>query len=191
MMKKKGVTIALFSAVFIAVSLNWANAAIAPAVLIDLVNQDRQSVNVSDLTVNPLLAKAAQMKADDMALKSYFSHASLEGIPFWQWIADAGYKFVYAGENLGMNYYNSQELEKAWMDSPKHRENILNPYFTEVGIAQSKGLYQGQEVTFVVQMFGSPILTADVAAITDIVPEINEDHYIFIGLARFNMQLAI
>lgn len=160
------------------------NAAIIPSVLVDLANQDRQANNAPRLSANPLLIQAAQMKADDMALKSYFGHTSPEGITPWYWIAKAGYEFIYAGENLGMNYADSKELENAWLDSPKHRENILNPHFTEVGIAHSKGIYQGQEVTFIVQMFGSSNLAGTA-------PEIQEEHYIFIGLTRFNVRLAI
>jgi ABC-type multidrug transport system fused ATPase/permease subunit len=42
------------------------------------------------------------------------------------------------------------------MNSPKHRENILEQGFTEIGIATAKGEYEGEETVFVVQMFGRP-----------------------------------
>ena len=45
------------------------------------------------------------------------------------------------------------------MNSPTHRENILNGHFTEIGIATAQGAYQGRSTTFVVQMFGTPSTT--------------------------------
>ena len=68
----------------------------------------------------------------------------------------ADYDFVYAGENLAINFEDSSEVSSAWMNSPKHKENILNGNFTEIGIATEKGFYNGKETIFVVQMFGSP-----------------------------------
>ncbi len=44
------------------------------------------------------------------------------------------------------------------MNSPKHRENILNGNFTEIGIATAQGVYQGRPTVFVVELFGTPAL---------------------------------
>jgi uncharacterized protein YkwD len=38
-----------------------------------------------------------------------------------------------------------------------HFLNIVNPKYTEIGIATSTGIYKGREAVFVVQMFGTPI----------------------------------
>ncbi|MEK7200819.1 MAG: CAP domain-containing protein, partial [Patescibacteria group bacterium] len=48
--------------------------AIYGAVLVNLTNQNRIAANISELKVSPILEKAAQMKADDMASKNYFAH---------------------------------------------------------------------------------------------------------------------
>lgn len=132
-------------------------ASIISAVLVDLANNDREDINIKTLTVNPLLTLAAQKKADDMAKKGYFSHTSPDGLTPWHWFQEAGYVFKYAGENLAINFSDSGNVEKAWMNSLKHRENILNANFTEIGIAMAKGVYQGRETIFVVQMFGAPV----------------------------------
>ncbi len=135
-------------------------ASVVSSVLVDLTNGNRQADNVSSLTVNPLLVEAAQMKANDMAQKGYFAHESPDGLTPWYWFTRAGYRFAYAGENLAINFSDSENVENAWMNSPGHRANILNPNFTEIGIATAKGMYEGRETVFVVQMFGSPASAA-------------------------------
>lgn len=132
-------------------------AAVLSPVLVDLANDDREIKNISTLKINPALEAAAKLKAEDMAAKGYFSHMSPEGLSPWYWFDKAGYTFVYAGENLAVNFTESNDVERAWMDSPGHRSNILNEKFTEIGIATASGIYQGQPAIYVVQMFGKPI----------------------------------
>jgi hypothetical protein len=131
-------------------------AAVVSAVLVDLANGDRSQNGLGNLTVSPLLVEAAQAKANDMAEKSYFAHTSPQGIDPWFWFSQVGYKFYYAGENLAVNFSDSGDVNIAWMNSPEHRANILDPHFTEIGIATAQGVYEGQTVTFVVQEFGTP-----------------------------------
>ncbi len=131
-------------------------AAVVDSVLVDLTNVDRAAFNLGGLTVNEQLKAAAQAKANDMATKSYFAHTSPEGIDSWHWFKQAGYDFQSAGENLAVDFSDSADVEKAWMNSPTHRDNILNAKYTEIGIATAMGTYQGRPTTFVVTMFGSP-----------------------------------
>jgi hypothetical protein len=138
---------------------------VIPSVLIDFTNADRQENNFQPLKTNALLVLAAQRKADDMAQKSYFSHQSPDGKTPWYWLAQAGYQYSYAGENLAVNFSDSYDIENAWMNSPGHRQNILNNNFTEIGIAAADGIYNGRPTVFVVQFFGRPVGTK-VAAIT-------------------------
>jgi hypothetical protein len=91
-----------------------------------------------------------------MATKGYFAHTSPEGVTPWYWFAKAGYKFIYAGENLAVNYNQSQTVETAWLNSPTHRANIMNENFTEMGVATAVGEYNGAPATFVVELFGMP-----------------------------------
>ncbi|OGG60150.1 hypothetical protein A2765_01105 [Candidatus Kaiserbacteria bacterium RIFCSPHIGHO2_01_FULL_56_24] len=135
-------------------------AAVISAVLVDLANQDRTELALSGLKVNPVLVEAAQAKANDMAVKSYFAHTSPEGFDSWHWFKEAGYDYQYAGENLAVNFSDSGDVEKAWMHSPTHRDNIVNPKYTEIGIAVATGMYQGREAVFAVQMFGRPKMEA-------------------------------
>jgi hypothetical protein len=131
-------------------------ALVLPRVLVDYANQDRLASNYPGLTISPVLQKAAQLKADDMVAKGYFAHKSPEGHSSWYWFQQVGYDFVYAGENLAVNFNESSEVNDAWMNSPSHKANIMNSRFTEIGIATAEGMYQGKPTTFVVQMFGTP-----------------------------------
>lgn len=140
-------------------------AAVISAVLVDLANNDRGQSELPELTVNPKLVEAAQLKANDMAEKGYFAHQTPDGYDSWHWFEEVGYDYTHAGENLAVDFSDSADMEKAWMESPTHRGNILNEKYTEVGIATAKGMYKGRETTFAVQMFGRPSPTE--AAKTD------------------------
>ncbi|MDO8561849.1 MAG: CAP domain-containing protein [bacterium] len=131
-------------------------AAVLPAALTDLTNHDRIASGNSILTQDPLLAQAAQKKADDMAAKSYFAHVSPDGKTPWYWLDSVGYTYSYAGENLAVNFTDSMDVETAWMNSPEHHANIVKPEYTRVGIGTSQGTYKGEATTFVVQLFATP-----------------------------------
>src|SRR3989344_98520 len=130
--------------------------AVITSVLVDLTNTNRLSQNISPLTFNDTLAYAAQLKANDMSQKSYFAHTSPEGKSPWYWFTEGGYKFIYAGENLAVNFIDSGDVVSAWMNSAGHRANILNGNFTEIGIALAPGTYNGRESIYVVQLFCQP-----------------------------------
>lgn len=131
-------------------------AVISSSVLIDLTNEERVRANEVPLLRNKKLEQAARLKGEDMATKEYFAHDSPEGITPWHWFQQAGYAFLYAGENLAINFTNSGDVEKAWLDSPKHRDNIMNDAFQEIGIAVVPGVYNNTPTRYVVQMFGTP-----------------------------------
>ncbi|MEK7120194.1 MAG: CAP domain-containing protein [Patescibacteria group bacterium] len=124
--------------------------------LVKLTNEARNESSLLGLAWNESLAKAAQLKAEDMLNKSYFSHNSPQGTTPWYWIQKAGYKYHFAGENLAMNFTNSKSVSDAWLKSPSHRANILNSNYSEIGIAIKNGKINGKETTIVVEFFASP-----------------------------------
>lgn len=128
---------------------------ISTNVLVDLANINRSNNNAPLLARNTELDSAAKAKAGDMANKGYFAHFAPDGTTPWYFIRQAGYDFVYAGENLAINYTEANDIDTAWMNSPTHRENLLNKNFKEVGIATQNGVYNGENTVYVVQMFGA------------------------------------
>lgn len=138
--------------------------AIFPSALIGFANEARSLEGTPSLKVNPVLEEAARLKAEDMVKKNYFAHASPEGVPPWYWLGKAGYSFSAAGENLAIDFSDSKDVSDAWLNSPGHRANILNKKFTEIGVATSKGIFNGRETVFVVQFFGRPLVSVPLTA---------------------------
>jgi hypothetical protein len=97
------------------------------------------------------------MKANDMATNGYFSHTSPTGKTPWYWLEQVGYNYQFAGENLAINFTDSQDVTNAWMASPEHRANIEKGQYTEVGTGVATGMYQGKQAIFVAQDFANPL----------------------------------
>lgn len=142
------------SSAFIRQTVLGAN--ITASVLIDLTNESRVAFNESPLVRNALLDNAAQLKAADMVSNQYFAHNSPTGVTPWHWFKEAGYTFLYAGENLAINFVDAQAVRDAWLASPKHRENLLDIKFEEIGMATMDGPYKDGSTMYIVQLFGTP-----------------------------------
>lgn len=123
--------------------------------IIVAVNQERIKNNLSPLIINNQLMTAARGKAKDMADKSYFSHVSpIDGKKWSGFIKESGYAYQEAGENLANGYDNVESMVSAWMNSPTHRDNILNSNFVETGLAIEYGTLNEFPTIFVAQTFG-------------------------------------
>lgn len=131
-------------------------AAVISSVLVELANADRGAQGLATLTVNPALNEVARAKAEHMAKYQYFAHTAPTGETPWHWFREKNYQFLYAGENLAIDFYESSDVNRAWMQSPTHRANIVGTQFTEIGIAVVDGMYQGRPTTYVVQVFATP-----------------------------------
>jgi len=125
-------------------------------------NAQRQALGLSQLTINAKLSQAALAKAQDMFNNQYWSHTSPSGVTPWNFIRDSGYTYKVAGENLARDFSNTPDMVSAWMASPTHRDNIVNPKYQEIGIAVVDGQLLGYETTLVVQMFGTKLNAAPV-----------------------------
>lgn len=130
-------------------------AAVVQSEIIALTNAERADSKVGALTEQAQLDHAAQAKARDMAAQGYFAHVGPDGTEPWAWIANAGYNYRYAGENLAVRFVDSKDVVNAWMASPTHRVNIVKPVYTDIGVGVAEGLYLGQPATFVVQYFAT------------------------------------
>ncbi|MFC1727292.1 CAP domain-containing protein [Patescibacteria group bacterium] len=129
---------------------------IPPERVIELTNQERAKHGLSPLNHNLTLSQAAQLKAGDMFAFDYWAHTSPSGRDPWGFFKDAGYTYLYAGENLARDFQNPEAVVQAWMNSPSHRENILNDRYQEIGLVVVDGTLDGVETTLVVQLFGTP-----------------------------------
>lgn len=120
-------------------------------------NNERLKLGLSSLQYNETLSQSATAKAQDMFSNSYWSHNSPDGKTPWDFFKLAGYKYSVAGENLAKDFYDTDGLIKAWMNSPTHRDNIVNTKYQELGIAVVNGVLNGVKTTLVVQHFATPL----------------------------------
>lgn len=126
--------------------------------VIEWTNAQRKKYGLSLFKENSKLKAMAQAKVEDMFQNQYFSHNSLSGEGVGDLAKDFGYEFLSIGENLAMgNFPDDEDLVEAWMASPGHRENILNPSYQEIGVAVQKGIFNGELVWLAVQHFGLPL----------------------------------
>jgi len=124
----------------------------------DQTNNERVKLGLEPLTYNPVLSESAKSKAEDMFSNNYWAHNSPQGKTPWTFFDTAGYKYSVAGENLAKDFYDTDSLLKAWMNSPTHKENIVNNKYQEIGIAVVNGTLGGIKTTLVVQHFGTPLV---------------------------------
>ena len=151
------IVLIVFIVTFSPVSISKTQAAsISAQTLVELTNLSRASAGLASLSVNSKLVSSAQAKAADMLEHDYFAHTSPQGLSPWYWFAQAGYDYSYAGENLAIDFFSSSGVHNAWMASPSHRANILDPNYTEIGIAAEQNEFQGKETIVVVQHFARP-----------------------------------
>jgi len=150
-----------FSGLFLTIGLIFAFPSISLAGpinasdLISLTNKKRVEINLNELIPSHKLTQAAYEKAKDVIANGYFAHTTPEGKPFYHWIEENGYNYLYAGENLAIDFASSEGVVQAWMDSPLHKANILNANYTDIGLVAMRGDWNGKSTTVVVQMFGS------------------------------------
>jgi uncharacterized protein YkwD len=103
--------------------------------LVELHNKERAKEKLGALKVNAKLTAAAELHAKWMAENEKLSHEGADGSDPAKRVKDQGYLFERIGENVAQGQKNSTIAMKAWMDSPHHKENILKPEFTEIGVA--------------------------------------------------------
>jgi hypothetical protein len=129
--------------------------------LLTLTNQKRKEIGLPPLILNGVLSQAAAGKAADMFGKDYWAHVAPDGTTPWVFIKNAGYNYIYAGENLARGYSSPPEVVNAWMASPTHKENMLSAKYNDVGFAIETGKLSGEDTVLVVEMLGSTSFAAN------------------------------
>ena len=101
--------------------------------MIDLINQARRKEGLEELELDYRLLKIAREKSKDMIRNNYFAHQSpTYGSPFNMFKA-LDINYYLAGENIaGASVVKLAHQEL--MNSQQHRENILEPNFTHLGV---------------------------------------------------------
>ena len=111
--------------------------------IFDLINHERNMRLVESLERDPTLDLVAEMHSKDMAKKHYFSHIDILGYDVDDRLERTDKQCTFRGENIAFKthkLFDPEERMDALMDSPGHRNVILYPQFTQVGISVEKGL---------------------------------------------------
>lgn len=116
--------------------------------MVQLINKERGKIGVLGVKENGYLDTSAYNKACDLRDRNYWAHFAPDGTSPWDFIHDTGYEYYYAGENLCRDN-NIEVCMQNFMESPKHRDNILDSNYKDVGI--------GICGNFIVQHFGSRV----------------------------------
>lgn len=127
-MKKKGIVtlLGIISAVFVVANTAYGmerNSVVAE------INEVRIENGISPLEVSETLANCAEIRAQEAGEK--WSHTRPNGNP-WYTVDDKSY-----GENLAKGFADDTEMLTAWLQSPTHRENILNPGFKSIYVSDN------------------------------------------------------
>ena len=124
-------------------------------------NEARRKNGLSPLEPDKTLMTLARRKSDDMIKRHYFSHPDPEGKTIRERYAEVKPTvggMVGVGENIsiqGKNAYDdtttaARRIVDGFMVSPGHRQNILQPAYTHLGI----GISIKDKEYFVTQCFG-------------------------------------
>jgi uncharacterized protein YkwD len=135
-----------------------------------MINLQRQTNDREALVWDESLTNVARAHSEDMAKRGYFKHLNPEGLTPMKRAEAAGYKCNLMGENIYQNNLYSRVItekkrttydwnsmdqialttSKGWMDSPGHRQLILEKDYTRTGIGVAVA---SDDKVYITQMF--------------------------------------
>ena len=124
--------------------------------IIDRTNALRRENGVSALAVNDKLMQAAQVRADEMAAHTVYSHTRPNGGKF-NTVADCPYMAENIHRIADWTMSNQTLAERAvadWSASTTHNKNMVNPKLSEIGVGLARGVNDtGDPCWYCVQLF--------------------------------------
>ena len=105
------------------------------------LNAQRVANGLGPLEYNPRLAAAAETQAQFMAQTSTLTHSGPGGSSVGDRVRGAGFCWRNIAENVALQPGGEADVITAWMNSPPHRQNILNRRVQEFGFARAEGNY--------------------------------------------------
>ena len=106
-----------------------------------LVNAERTLHGLAPVTLDLQLDNAAQDHINDIAINDINlldpnadPHIGSNGSTLGSRVQASGYQYQTAVENIGAGQYTANEVFDYWKNSPSHRDNILNPSVTHLGV---------------------------------------------------------
>ncbi|WP_244834470.1 CAP domain-containing protein [Clostridium sp. BJN0001] len=115
--------------------------------ILELMNEKRVEAGLKPLTMDNTLLDVARYKSNHMIQLNYFSHTNPDGTNWTSWLKSIGYSYTTTAENIAYNSYDAVELFNQWWNSAGHRQNMMNPSYTKVGVGvlYGDGKYMGTQ----------------------------------------------
>lgn len=102
--------------------------------IVQLTNNFRQQNGLAPVQLSAKLNSAAQTQSQNMAMQDFFGHADKNGLAVDSRVSATGYNWSRVSENLAAGYQVASEVVEGWINSATHRQNLLDPAVTEVGV---------------------------------------------------------
>ena len=110
----------------------------ASSAAIDAANAERVAAGLAALQSGAALNSAAVTHSIDQASHNTMTHTGSDGSNAGTRLARAGFSASTWGENVAAGYTSAASVVSGWMGSSGHRDNILNPNFTYIGVAYAQ-----------------------------------------------------
>jgi uncharacterized protein YkwD len=108
------------------------------------------------VTWNGKLTQSSDGHSRDMQALNYFSHTSADGRTLSDRINATGYLWSTIGENIAAGYPSVDNVMDGWIASDGHCANLMNPGFTEMGLACVSGTTVNSYSTYWTMNLGRP-----------------------------------
>ena len=120
------------------VSILFVNQDAFEAEVVRLVNIEREKRGIKPLIVHEDLCFTARVKAEEFVVYNYCSHYSPKSGSVSRLVKSRNNKFYCIGENIAQGQITPEEVMNDWMNSPGHKENILDSDYEYICV----GYYQ-------------------------------------------------
>lgn len=125
----------LANTAFYAVSHQHQETAVIEERLLELMNKERTVRHLNPLRISREFKTVAIEHSQDMASHQKMTHLSSSGKSYLDRVVDAGLFFIEIGENVAVSdTFDAEFIHQGFMESPEHRDNILDPGYDGVGI---------------------------------------------------------
>jgi len=104
----------------------------------DRINTVRAGNGAGPVGSCPRLDQVAQSYAQVMADTGHYGHTGPGGESPWDRMRAGGYDYRAAAENIAYGYPTADRVQQAWVDSPGHFRNMVNPGLASVGLGAAE-----------------------------------------------------
>ncbi len=108
--------------------------------LVALMNADRTRAGLQPLTLSAPISAVAHAYACEAAARQDIGHVGSDGSKLSERLRRGGISALMVAENNASFYRTPEEAMAAWMASQHHRDNILRPNASKVGVGQADGV---------------------------------------------------